>query len=120
MLFDPHFFATHISQILLLTLAIVVSKAAMTAGTVRLFGFSRAFSWTIGLGLSQVGEFAFVIAKVGNNTGNLSAESFSLVIAVTVVSMVATPGFFWIGQKFSPPEVPFIPSQEAVISAPHQ
>ena len=101
MLFDPLFFITHISEILLLTVAIVVSKAAMTAGTVRLFGYSRGFSWTIGLGLSQVGEFAFVIAKVGNNTGNLSADSFSLVIAVTVVSMVATPGFFWLGQRFS-------------------
>jgi CPA2 family monovalent cation:H+ antiporter-2 len=119
MLFDPHFFITHIVEILLLTVAIVVSKAAMTAGTVRLFGYSRAFSWTIGLGLSQVGEFAFVIAKVGNTTGHLSADSFSLVIAVTVVSMVATPAFFWLGEKLSSSEDTSSAAEPSLAPAPH-
>ncbi len=115
MLFDPVFFISHISQILLLTLAIVVSKALMTAGTVRLFGYSRAFSWTIGLGLSQVGEFAFVIAKAGSASGALSHDTFALVIAITVVSMIATPAFFWLGEKLSGPyEMP--PSSEALPS----
>ncbi|NDF16072.1 hypothetical protein EB061_12265, partial [bacterium] len=67
----------------------------------RVFRYSRALSWTVGLGLAQVGEFAFVIAKAGQHSGNLSAESFSLMIAVTVVSMVATPAFFWIGEFIS-------------------
>ena len=101
MLFDPMFFMSHIWEILFLTLAIVVSKAVMTAGTVRLFGYSSAFSWTIGLGLSQVGEFAFVIAKDGSSSGILSHDTMALVIAVTVVSMVMTPAFFWIGEKLS-------------------
>jgi CPA2 family monovalent cation:H+ antiporter-2 len=39
-----------------------------------------------------------VIAKAGQHSQNLSAESFSLMIAVTVVSMVATPAFFWLGE----------------------
>ncbi len=101
MLFDPIFFVDHISTIVLLTVAIVASKAIVISSTMRLFRYNRAFSWTVGLGLAQVGEFAFVIAKAGQNSGNLSAESFSLMIAVTVVSMVATPAFFWLGEFIS-------------------
>jgi CPA2 family monovalent cation:H+ antiporter-2 len=99
MLFDPAFFISHSSQILLLTCAVVVLKALMIAGTVRLLGYSRAFAWTIGLGLSQVGEFAFVIAKAGSTSGALSHDTFALVIAVTVISMAATPAFFWLGDR---------------------
>jgi CPA2 family monovalent cation:H+ antiporter-2 len=101
MLFDPLFFVDHIWTILLLTAAIVASKAIVISSTMRVFRYNRAFSWTVGLGLAQVGEFAFVIAKAGQHSQNLSAESFSLMIAVTVVSMVATPAFFWLGEILS-------------------
>ncbi len=101
MLFDPIFFVDHIWTIVLLTVAIVAAKAIVISSTMRLFRYNRAFSWTVGLGLAQVGEFAFVIAKAGQHSGNLSAESFSLMIAVTVVSMVATPAFFWFGEFIS-------------------
>ena len=101
MLFDPLFFVGHFWTILLLTAAIVASKAIITSSTMMVFRYSRAFSWTVGLGLAQVGEFAFVIAKAGQLTQNLSAESFSLMIAVTVLSMVATPAFFWLGEILS-------------------
>ncbi|MEN9845012.1 MAG: hypothetical protein RIS36_159 [Pseudomonadota bacterium] len=101
MLFDPLFFVGHIWTILLLTVAIVASKAIVISSTMRVFRFNRAFSWMVGLGLAQVGEFAFVIAKAGEHSQNLSSESFSLMIAVTVLSMVATPAFFWLGEVFS-------------------
>jgi CPA2 family monovalent cation:H+ antiporter-2 len=101
MLFDPLFFVDHVWTILLLTAAIVASKAVVISSTMRVFRYNRAFSWTVGLGLAQVGEFAFVIAKAGQHSQNLSAESFSLMIAVTVVSMVATPAFFWLGEVLS-------------------
>ena len=101
MLFDPLFFVDHFWTILLLTAAIVASKAIITSSTMMVFRYSRAFSWTVGLGLAQVGEFAFVIAKAGQHSQNLSAESFSLMIAVTVLSMVATPAFFWLGEILS-------------------
>jgi CPA2 family monovalent cation:H+ antiporter-2 len=101
MLFDPIFFVEHISTILLLAVAIVVAKAILIFSTMRILRYNRAVSWTVGLGLAQVGEFAFVIAKAGQHSNNLSTESFSLMIAVTVVSMVATPAFFWLGELIS-------------------
>jgi len=101
MLFDPVFFVDNIGTILVLTAALVASKAIIISLTMRLFRYNRGFSWMVGLGLAQVGEFAFVIAKAGQNSNHLSAESFSLMIAVTVLSMVATPAFFLIGERIS-------------------
>ena len=99
MLVDPIYFISHIGPIGALTLAIITSKAVIIAGTVGLLGYPRSISWIVGLGLAQIGEFAFVIMKVGNANGELSFEAFSLMISATVVSMIATPALFWAGAK---------------------
>jgi CPA2 family monovalent cation:H+ antiporter-2 len=101
MLFDPVFFVSHTGSIFALAAALVVSKALITTATVKRFGYSQAVSWLAGLGLSQIGEFAFLIAKAGNSSGQLSTNSFSLIIAVTVVSMIATPLLFWLAAKIA-------------------
>lgn len=101
MLFDPFFFVSHIWTVVLLTIAIVVSKSVLISSSMRLFRYNWGFSSMVGLGLAQVGEFAFVIAKAGKQSNSLSSDSFSLMIAVTVLSMVATPAFFWLGEILS-------------------
>ena len=45
----------------------------------------------MGLGLSQVGEFSFVLGRVGVATHSISHEFYSLVLTMTVVTMVLTP-----------------------------
>jgi CPA2 family monovalent cation:H+ antiporter-2 len=99
MLFDPRFFFDHFSTIALLTLAVITCKSLMIAGTLRIFRYNLFFSATVGLGLAQVGEFAFLIAKTGSLSSTLSTESFSLIIAITLLSMVATPTLFWLGDR---------------------
>jgi CPA2 family monovalent cation:H+ antiporter-2 len=101
MLFDPSFFISHFSLIIALACALIASKALVTAGVMKLFGYGGATAWTVGLGISQIGEFAFVILKAGNSSGRLSSEAFSLMIAVTVVTMMATPLLFWLSSRIS-------------------
>jgi len=45
----------------------------------------------VGLGMFQIGEFSFVLARVGVATDSISREMFSLVLTVTVATMVLTP-----------------------------
>jgi CPA2 family monovalent cation:H+ antiporter-2 len=101
MLFDPSFFISHFNVIVALACALIVSKGLVTAGVMKLFGYGGATAWTVGLGISQIGEFAFVILKAGNGSGRLSTEAFSLMIAVTVVTMMATPLLFWLASRIS-------------------
>jgi CPA2 family monovalent cation:H+ antiporter-2 len=94
MLFDPSFLVGHLGPILALVGLIVIAKALIVAGLVLFFGYGLASSIVIALGLSQVGEFAFVVVNVGRQSGAVSAESYSLMISLAVVSMVITPSLF--------------------------
>jgi CPA2 family monovalent cation:H+ antiporter-2 len=101
MLFDPTFFVSHVGTVLLLALAVMASKAIFTAGSMMVLGYDRKLSVMVGFGLAQVGEFAFVIVKAGSRAGYVSHDSFSLMIAVTVVTMIATPVLFYLGERVS-------------------
>lgn len=97
MLFEPRFLYDHLSLVLLLAGLLILSKAIILGGVIRLFGYGGPKACKVGFGLSQIGEFAFVIANAGSQSGSLSRDSYSLMLSVAVVSMVATPGLFWIG-----------------------
>jgi CPA2 family monovalent cation:H+ antiporter-2 len=94
MLFDPRFFRDNLGLIFALFGALVLAKAFLIGGIAALFGYGARSALLIGLGLSQIGEFAFVIINVGRELGGISSSGYSLMIAVTVVSMIATPMFF--------------------------
>jgi CPA2 family monovalent cation:H+ antiporter-2 len=46
---------------------------------------------SVGLGLFQVGEFSFVLARVGISTGSITSEYYSIVLTATVITMIMTP-----------------------------
>jgi CPA2 family monovalent cation:H+ antiporter-2 len=94
MLFNPQFLVEHLGTIFALVGLIVVAKAAIIAGLVLVFGYGVSAAIVIALGLSQIGEFAFVIVNVGKQAGAVSADSYSLMISLAVVSMVLTPSLF--------------------------
>ena len=45
----------------------------------------------VGFGLFQIGEFAFVLARVGLETKSIDQDMYSMVLALSVISMVLTP-----------------------------
>jgi CPA2 family monovalent cation:H+ antiporter-2 len=45
----------------------------------------------VGLGLAQVGEFSFLIARTGVGSGALSAEQYGMALTVTLVTMMLSP-----------------------------
>jgi monovalent cation:H+ antiporter-2, CPA2 family len=57
----------------------------------RVFRYRNVIPLAMGLGLSQVGEFSFVLGRVGVETNSIPAAFYSLVLAVTIVTMVLTP-----------------------------
>lgn len=98
MLVDPSFFVANRESIIGTTLGVIACKTLILALVVRLFSRSKGSALAIGIGLSQVGEFAFVVANAGHQAGQLSSHSYSLMIAVAVLSMVLTPVLFMIAK----------------------
>jgi CPA2 family monovalent cation:H+ antiporter-2 len=78
--------------VLALSAVVVVLKAVLTSAAGLVAGVGLRAAATAGLGLAQIGEFSFVLAGVGASAGLLGDELYQLVLAVTVVTLLATPG----------------------------
>ncbi|MEW6220073.1 MAG: cation:proton antiporter [Thermodesulfobacteriota bacterium] len=91
MLLDPVFLFENGRRILALVLVIAIGKGSVFSVLARLFGYVNIIPIAVGVGLFQVGEFAFVLARVGLEAGALGQDMYSLVLAVSVSSMVLTP-----------------------------
>lgn len=91
MLLDPIFLLDHIGQVLLLVTLVSLGKGLIFGGIARLFNYGNVVPLAVGLGLFQVGEFSFVLARVGVATHSISHELYSLVLTTAVVTMVLTP-----------------------------
>ncbi|HET9834289.1 MAG TPA: cation:proton antiporter, partial [Vicinamibacterales bacterium] len=91
MLLDPAVVWKHFGTVAIVVGSVAVGKAAIFAAIVRLFGYRRVVPLAVGLTLFQVGEFAFVLARVGLAGGAISSELYSLVLNTAVATMALTP-----------------------------
>ena len=91
MLFDPGFLLGHIREVIMLVITVCIGKGLIFAGVSRVFNYRNVVPLSVGLGLFQIGEFSFVLARVGLSTGSISNDLYSLVLTATILSMVLTP-----------------------------
>ena len=91
MLLDPALVWQQIGALVFVVIAIVVGKAAILAGVVRAFGYWNVVPLAVGLTLFQVGEFAFVLARVGLSSGAIGNDVYALTLNAAIVTMVLTP-----------------------------
>ena len=91
MLLDPVFLLDHAKEILILVVSVSLGKGLIFAGIARLFKYGNVIPMAVGLGMFQIGEFSFVLARIGVATGSITQELFSMFLTATVVTMVLTP-----------------------------
>jgi CPA2 family monovalent cation:H+ antiporter-2 len=91
MLFDPAFLLAHLGTVTLTVGLVAVGKGLICGGLVWVFGYGNIVPLAVGLSLFQVGEFAFVLARLGLRTGSISADLYAFVLTTAVVTMVLTP-----------------------------
>ncbi|MBI6546848.1 MAG: cation:proton antiporter [Cyanobacteria bacterium NC_groundwater_1444_Ag_S-0.65um_54_12] len=91
MLIDPTLLLGGLGSVMLLLLGIMVGKAVITFLLVRFFGFALRPALLVSIGLAQIGEFSFVLARMGQQQGILTAEQFSLVLAAALLSILMMP-----------------------------
>lgn len=91
MLVDPSFLIASYGRVLILSALVIAGKFIIFAFLARGFGYFNIVPIAVGLGLSQVGEFSFVLARLGLSGGVLSNESYSLILTTSVVTMLASP-----------------------------
>ena len=82
---------SNIGVVLLLVAALIVGKALIVWAIIRILGYPQRIATMAALGLAQIGEFSFVLAKSGKGTGLLSDADYQIFLAASVISMIATP-----------------------------
>jgi len=91
MLIDLHFMVENIGTVMVVVLAIVVGKFLICAATARLFGYKGKTIPLVGAGMTQIGEFSFVLAALGLTVGAISEHLYSLILASAVITIILTP-----------------------------
>lgn len=91
MFLDPRFLLDHIIQVLILVLVISVGKGVIFAFIARIFDYRNVIPLAVGLGMFQIGEFSFVLAKVGVSTNSIGNELYSMILTTSIFTMVLTP-----------------------------
>ncbi|MEX2370479.1 MAG: cation:proton antiporter [Bacteroidales bacterium] len=99
MLLDISFILANPWLVLLSVVMVIVLKSVIAGGVGFILGHTFRGTVLVGLALSQVGEFSFILAKIGLDLSIISGFYFQLFLAVSVITMALTPFLI----KFSVP-----------------
>jgi CPA2 family monovalent cation:H+ antiporter-2 len=91
MLLDPAYLIANLGLVLLVVALVLVGKSLIFAGITRAFGYGNIAPFAVGLGLAQIGEFSFVLARTGINTNSISGDLYSLILTTAIITMALTP-----------------------------
>jgi len=91
MLFDPMYLIKHADKVFILVLAAGIGKGLIFSFLAKTFKYTNVIPLAVGLGLFQIGEFSFVLARVGISTNSISTELYSLVLTAAIITMALTP-----------------------------
>jgi monovalent cation:H+ antiporter-2, CPA2 family len=81
----------NVLSVLAVVVLLMAGKALIVWTVVRLLKFPQRISAMTALGLAQIGEFSFVLAKAGRGVDLLPEDDYQIFLAATIISMIATP-----------------------------
>ena len=90
-LLDWRVLFTHPLPVAGLLVTILLLKFIAGTGAVLLAEIPPRSAVMVGIALAQVGEFSFLLAQQGQETGFLRGDPYQIFLAVSVLSMIVTP-----------------------------
>lgn len=101
MLFNISLVLDNLMVVALLTCAAIVVKTVITGFMGFVLGYPLRIQILAGLYLSQVGEFSFVLARLGEKAELLSHVEYQIFLAVSILTMGLTPFLFTLSQRLA-------------------
>lgn len=98
MLVDVHFLVENLWLVTFLIVIAIVAKALLATAAPLALGYPLRTAVMTGLALAQVGEFSFIIAQSGFDSGILPAETYQTFLIVALITMALTPFVISTGQ----------------------
>ena len=101
MMLDLGFFVRHIGIIFIILLAVIIVKSFIAGVAVMILKYPARTIILTGLSLFQIGEFAFILSKVGIENHLLTEETKQYFLAVSIFSMLATPFIMMFSERIA-------------------
>lgn len=93
MMVQPQIIAEYWSPILILSVVVIVGMIIFGTFGMLVTGQTLRVAVESGFSLTQIGEFAFIIATLGMSLGVLDPTIYPIVVAVSVLTTFTTPYF---------------------------
>jgi CPA2 family monovalent cation:H+ antiporter-2 len=94
MLIDPRTWPSSWRLLLVLAALILAGKFAVWFGVVRLFGYPARTALRVGAGLTQIGEFSFILAEVSRRSGLIGSDVYNATLVASLVTILVNAGLF--------------------------
>ena len=90
-LLDLNYVAQHPVLVILTVVVVILIKSTIAGITAFFLGHTFRGVIMVGIALSQIGEFSFILARMGMDYDILSQEIYQLFLSVAVITMSVTP-----------------------------
>ncbi len=94
MLIDPRTWPSNWRLVLVLSGLILAGKFVVWFGVVRLFGYPARTALRVGIGLTQIGEFSFILAEVSMRAGVIGPDVYNATLAASLITILANAGLY--------------------------
>lgn len=94
LLLKPSFIILAWGKILGLGILVMLGKFLLVAILILWLGYHTKTALLVAAGLVQVGEFSFVLARAGQAEGIITEDVYFLILSLTLLTMMVTPGIF--------------------------
>ena len=87
-LINPRGIFANIGVLLAIVGMVVVGKAIIWSGITKGFGYSTRTSLLVGTGLTQIGEFSFILVQAARNSGLLTENFYYATLAASLITIL--------------------------------
>ena len=94
MLIDPRTWLSNWRLLLVMVILILVGKFAIWFAIVRLFGYPVQTALRVGIGLTQIGEFSFILAQVSLHSHLIGSDVYNATLAASLITILANATLF--------------------------
>lgn len=100
MLLNIEYLLDHLPILILASIALIIIKSIAGVASTFILGYPLRAAILTGLALSQVGEFSFVLSRLGVEYSLMTEETYQAFLAVSIITMGVTP--FLINASYKP------------------
>ena len=122
MLLDLGYFTKNLPLLFLLASGAILLKVLVVVGIGQILKYPIRLSIIVGMSIAQIGEFSFVLMKMGEDYGLLADDLYQTLLATSILTISATPFLIQISHSAAYKAVHLlgiraIPSSEGKIAA---